>query len=928
MPINASEPRYEFCTSRPQSGDDLGLEILVPLSLDRKAYVEDCKFALSTFTFEIQDPGGIATALLTNNLVGYRCDLYAGFWDLDWEDNRIVLFIGILSEMEHEERRYKFIARSPMAAATDKILFAGAATRLVDTVNDTATTFHVEDASDFEPNSTGSLGRRTVQVGDNDSARLYDFYGRGELGDGTWNISSLVRTQPYLVPPFTTGAAIGHDADSPVHEVPYIEQSHPATVFSNVIQAYDGKRGIAGSGVFVISGNQASATDQLGEDVRFQFLFRDSLSAKRFLEEEICLPCAAYPIENNAGFVGLKVFPAAGAVGDDTLGDADIIQRPQWLRNAQRIVTTVIYHYDYMPTTDKYLGIYTYRDQGLINAIGREITIEIFSKGIRSLYDETATFLQERARAHVDRFKLGAPVITLVASWRKSLLELGDDVRTNFSDIPNLPAGTIGVTSAPAEIVGTRHRFLDGVVELELLSVPPTIIGFEEPTAWAITNNPFINAGTSFIAAAAAICSSGATVTGVSVVGTHYIFRQAQFHRQRRKPKLPRTFENYNNWEIINPFATPTIYVTKSGNDANDGLTIGNAKLTINGGLAVVMPGGTVAVGDGIYDEGIHSDQIPFGLDNEHHTIIKAINRGAVTVTGINADDSIIKIKAAQYITIDGINVDAAALNYGTPGFSAFAVEIGGDNASPSAGSSYIKYQYATILGSANRGCISSHGYPGGSSHHITLSHLTCDGTAAGRATGSNNLHCVYMWAADLVVEFCTIFNAAHAGIVLYASGTSGIDRARLVANRIYDCDLGIGVGAGGDQLVANNMVFNCGIGFYSAADSSDVRIYNDTFYANSAQSVWNDGGANVQAKNLICYLNGVDTLTGSYSSTATNLLGIDPSFVNSGAGNFHLQSGSVARTGGTTITEIAADLDNIVRPQGATYSRGCYEFV
>ena len=46
-----------------------------------------------------------------------------------------------------------------------------------------------------------------------------------------------------------------------------------------------------------------------------------------------------------------------------------------------------------------------------------------------------------------------------------------------------------------------------------------------------------------------------------------------------------------------------TVYVSKSGNDSNDGLSSGQAKLTIQAGLNILQAGDVMIVGDGVYNE-------------------------------------------------------------------------------------------------------------------------------------------------------------------------------------------------------------------------------------------------------------------------------------------------------------------------------------
>ncbi len=514
-PVDAPEPEYSFCTSHTKSGEDLGIEILVPLELDRRAEPEECRFALSTLTFELQDHNEQATAIV-NGLVGYRCVLYAGFWDLVWNAspvNYVTLFTGIVTEMSQADRTYKFTARSPMSAANDKTLFSGAATKLIDAVNTSVTTLHVQDASEFEAAYPpfGGDGVRVIQVGDGDTMQMYAYTGQAPQIDGTWNLTGLGRSGSFgfFVPPQTPGVSKSHEARASIYEIPYIGDFdedidfHPANIFRNVLSRDTGKRGIAEAGIVANDSQLDDVIAELPADIQFRFLFKEPVTVKKFLEDEICLVLAGYPTESAAGAIGIKLFPSNIASTVDTIEDADIIRRPKWLRNSQRTVTTVVYHFDYMPATKEYLATYTYRDDALIAAIGHEIVLEIFSRGLRSpipdpgsaaiFYEGTPEFLTNRATAYVNRFKQAAPIMMVEALWTKSLLELADDVGTSFNDVPNIATGAVGVTNAPSEVIATRHRFADGIVEIEFMAIPPVTVGLAPHTDWAITSTPTVS---------------------------------------------------------------------------------------------------------------------------------------------------------------------------------------------------------------------------------------------------------------------------------------------------------------------------------------------------------------------------------------------------------------------------------------------------
>lgn len=167
-----------------------------------------------------------------------------------------------------------------------------------------------------------------------------------------------------------------------------------------------------------------------------------------------------------------------------------------------------------------------------------------------------------------------------------------------------------------------------------------------------------------------------------------------------------------------------------------------------------------------------------------------------------------------------------------------------------------------------------------------------------------------------------------------------------------------------------NNIIYNTGTGpdpydgvanytgIYLAnilnegvACSSDcgVHIFNNTFYNNGAdqKSVWGAVGANsgpvfpVLQNNIFYetaqtrYIDAGATMAcdnnlfygaGPAPRGCRHAVTADPQFI-SNFTDFHLQLGSPAIDAGTDV-RFALDLDGVIRPQGAAYDIGAYEFV
>lgn len=491
LPIDGVGSNPDFVSSRhPRSREPIGAEILMPHLLTRSVQPEEARFPLTTLTFDLLDHDGRATAMVAAGIVGGACLLDFGFFDLDWADH-IRVFTGIVTEITAEPGRYRVTARSPLAAAQDKIVFNGASTRLTAAINSTDTTLAVVDATSFERAATApDSDVRAVMV--ENEIMSYRVTSSTSL-----DLVQRPGANGYAVPPYAGphgGASASHAIGVEVHEMPKLgtltatngnygsDDLHPIELLKSVFTIY-GKSGIAEAAIRTNDTLLDTVKALLGADVQMRFLFKDGLNAKKFIEEELFRGCASYPIENALGELGIKLLQAGSAATIvDTITDADIIGRPRWLRNAQRILTTVVIHYDWMPITNEFQSAFTYRDDDLVEEFGRELILDIECRGIHSYFQnaamtlewfgETADFLLARSQAWVSRFGGISPVLAVTARWKKHLLECGDDIEATFSEVPNLPAANRSLVNARMEVIASRIDFNQSVVELELLAYP------------------------------------------------------------------------------------------------------------------------------------------------------------------------------------------------------------------------------------------------------------------------------------------------------------------------------------------------------------------------------------------------------------------------------------------------------------------------
>ena len=116
------------------------------------------------------------------------------------------------------------------------------------------------------------------------------------------------------------------------------------------------------------------------------------------------------------------------------------------------------------------------------------------------------------------------------------------------------------------------------------------------------------------------------------------------------------------------------------------------------------------------------------------------------------------------------------------------------------------------------------------------------------------------------------------------------------------------------------------GVGFRAASDGTPTTgvVQNNIFY-NGGTNYWKDTTCTGCA--LTGGYNIITIEKNPYYKESTDLIGVDPLFINISGYDFHLQSGSQAKDKGIALTGFATDKDGIVRPQGSAWDIGAYEY-
>lgn len=310
-------------------------------------------------------------------------------------------------------------------------------------------------------------------------------------------------------------------------------------------------------------------------------------------------------------------------------------------------------------------------------------------------------------------------------------------------------------------------------------------------------------------------------------------------------------------------------YVRKNGgSDANAGTSFAAPFLTIGKGYSVLAASDTLRI--------VHDAGFTYFEGNLSRTV------ATVTVEGWTSSDT----QPSNTVEAQWPLIDATGFLTGMQYYNSWTMKR-------------LRVQ------DAQDSCIGS---VSGSSRTLTLEFAEISG-----ATGGNG-HGITHFGDNSLIEHVTVHDCAGTGIV---SASTLLDNAVVRACLVYDCNIGINLGTG-----TNNKIADCTV--------------------NSCTSTGITGNANVTAIDCISTNNAtgynativVDNCT-AFGNT-TNFAGStdaesdveDPQYVNAAAFDFHLQASTPA---GTRIEGSAAgggtnDLDGVAWE--SPRSRGAFQFV
>ena len=398
--------------------------------------------------------------------------------------------------------------------------------------------------------------------------------------------------------------------------------------------------------------------------------------------------------------------------------------------------------------------------------------------------------------------------------------------------------------------------------------------------------------------------------------------------------------------------AQTNYYVSNSGNNSNNGLSMATAFLTIQHAADLVTAGDTVFIANGTY--------AGFDLRNTNGTAVLPIvffglgDNVLLNTKGPIRND-IVNIENADYIVIDGIIANDALIN---------------GNGIRLVLSDNCVVRNCSCDNNQERGIFT------GFTDDILIENNIC--------TNSIDEHGIYVSNSSdrPIIRFNECYGNNAIGIHmngdLSAGGDGIISDAEVYGNIIYDNNLAAGINMDGveDPIVYNNLIYNNhsaqGIALFQqdgAIVTSGAKIYNNTIIvpsdgrwgilmtngANVNTEVYNNIIINQHAWRGCITVESISQLTSDYnivndkmsdsgdgstiSLASWQALGLDTNsqlgdpldmiFTDPVNDDYHLIETSQAVDTGTNMVNgiVVDDLEGNLRPVGTAYDIGAYEF-
>ncbi len=230
-----------------------------------------------------------------------------------------------------------------------------------------------------------------------------------------------------------------------------------------------------------------------GTSHKMSFTIKERVKAKGFIEKEILKPLNLYPVVDGQGRYSIKpAKPPIEAIDSVQFFDEDVIVGlPTWDMNLAGLINEVEFHYDWDSDDDEFDSQLFYIDSTSLNARGPGKIHKIASKGLNT-GDGAADIIARRKNAIFDRYKTPPIKISASCFFTQLLSEPGDVVPFTHALLPDVEAGTRGLTAERMEIVSIGVDWKRGLCKINFLQT-----GFDKGTYQVITPTMTVTVGTS-----------------------------------------------------------------------------------------------------------------------------------------------------------------------------------------------------------------------------------------------------------------------------------------------------------------------------------------------------------------------------------------------------------------------------------------------
>jgi hypothetical protein len=361
-----------------------------------------------------------------------------------------------------------------------------------------------------------------------------------------------------------------------------------------------------------------------------------------------------------------------------------------------------------------------------------------------------------------------------------------------------------------------------------------------------------------------------------------------------------------------------TYYVDQAvGSDANScqqAMSPVSPKQTITSGILCLSASDALVVKAGTYDESFDDPFPHSGNSWADKIMLKADPPGSVIIKPSTGEFVMAFESSSQkYIEFDGIIIDASN-----------AVACG---VCIHANAHHIRFKNSAIVNAAQQG-VTMFAKAGASPDFNEFINVEVANAARNRPCfGKDGLtaedgfcHGFYIGSNYNLLDGVNLHHNNGYGLQFYPQG----NRNNTIRNSRSHDNRGVGIASLGDgNTIMNNVIYNNGGGGLLIIGANN-RIFNNTVYNNPLNY---DGlalsGTGHSVKNNVFFLN----FAPGVLLDATNLVGVDPQFVDAATENFRLQATSPAIDAGVALQGVTTAIDGVSRPQGIATDIGAYEF-